>query len=799
MLRLIGSCCLLWLIISLQLIAQTSQIHFLSGTDRDNPSQWDFLIDKGRKSGSWQKINVPSCWETEGFGEYSFGTVPSDEKAIYKHQFIALPTWQGKHINLVFEGVLTDAQIRLNGTIIGTHQGGYERFSFDVSTLLKLGITNELEVTVNKRSTSTAITQENNQISMWTFGGIYKPVYLEILPSVHITGMSIETQANGYLTAQIYINKNESVQIATYLQDLAGKTAGNLLQNNIKQLSVGNATGFELSATFSGVQAWSAEFPQRYRLVVELQDLQGKVLHRISQLIGFRTSIVKNDGLYINDKKTKLRGVKHRALWHESGASVSRLISELDGLLLKELNANAIYNPLYQPDDHMLDVCDSLGLYVIYTVAEGSAPAATIQRDLNHPSVILLAADSRSKSPVNRPVIHTVDLTELQVNAVNEAVFTQAWQAVNNGKQVGLFLSSFADELVKEAGKPVEEPSAANRGIVNAYRNPKPVFHAIRELWSPLQLSSESPDGYFQGILTAHNKFIFTNLNRCKFIWQLVDVANPLEGASSQQIIASGMALPPNIAPGFKDKLLLNIPADWQERDLLIITAFSPVGSEIYTWHFPITTQERHIPQLLLGEFAETTAPRKTNEGWELSGGDITVRIHSSGHLSAITQQNKLLKINGLPLKEPSANSGEIQQGSLVFRFPDTSPVQRISYALSDAGVLRIQYTGKEIAFSCTEILQEVSTFAAGPLPQGQTKGIQTGLHQQKPPLHEGDYRQFYWAKLRTIAAPINIMTASANVTMRLLSDGQILFTNTNTASGKGSAATTTLFLKVGE
>lgn len=796
MFRLLGSCCLLWLVLSLQLIAQTSQIHFLSGTDRENPAQWDFQIDKGRKSGSWQKINVPACWETEGFGEYSFGTVPSDEKAVYKHQFMALPTWQDKHINLVFEGVLTDAEVKLNGVNLGTHQGGYERFVFDVSSLLKLGTTNELEVAVSKRSANTAIAQ--GKVPMWLFGGIYKPVYLEVLPPVHITGMTVETQAGGYLAAQIYINKKDNVQIAAYLQDMEGKTAGTLLQNNIKPISSDNTVGFQFTATFSGVQAWSDELPQRYRLVTELQDSQGKVLHRTSQIVGFRTVAVKNDGLYINDKKMKLRGVKYRAHWHESGISVGRQISELDGLLLKELNANALYNPFYQPDAHLLDVCDSLGLYVIYTVAEGSAPAATIRRDLNHPSVILMAADSRGKLPEGRPAISPADVEELPpIQSINDAVFTKAWQSVNNGKQMGLFLSSFADELVKEDGKPIEKPSA-NGGIVNAYRNPKPVFHAVAELWSPLQLSSETADGLFNGMLTVYNKFTFTNLNRCKFIWQLVDIANPLGGAVTPQIVESGTAFPPNVVPGVKDKLLLNLPANWQERDLLAVTALSPMGSEIYTWRFPITTQERNIPQLLLGEFAETTAPQKTNDGWELIGGDVAVSLHSSGHISAIKVQGKPLKIHGIAQSEAPVGTAGIQQGIITFRYPESAAVRSISYALSDAGVLRIQYTGKEIAFSCAESLQEVSAFAAGPFPQGQTKGIPIGLHQHKTPLYEGDYRQFYWAKLRTTAVPINIMTTSDNVIMRLSSVGQILFTNAS--SGKaGTPSVTTLFFKAGE
>jgi hypothetical protein len=129
MFRFTGSYCLLWLITSLQLVAQSTQIHYLCGTDKENPAQWDFLIDKGRKSGSWQKNNVPSCWEMEGFGEYSFGSLPFNEKAVYQYQFIALPSWQGKHINLVFEGMLTDTKVKLNRQTIGIHRSGYMRLA----------------------------------------------------------------------------------------------------------------------------------------------------------------------------------------------------------------------------------------------------------------------------------------------------------------------------------------------------------------------------------------------------------------------------------------------------------------------------------------------------------------------------------------------------------------------------------------------------------------------------------------------------------------------------------------------
>ena len=150
------------------------------------------LSDRQRSQiGQLAKNNVPSCWEMEGFGEYSFGSLPFNEKAVYQYQFIALPSWQGKHINLVFEGMLTDTKVKLNRQTIGIHRSGYMRFSFNVSAALKYSTSNEREVVVNKRSTEPF----NVSAPMWLFGGTYKPVYLEILPEKHITYLAVETQA----------------------------------------------------------------------------------------------------------------------------------------------------------------------------------------------------------------------------------------------------------------------------------------------------------------------------------------------------------------------------------------------------------------------------------------------------------------------------------------------------------------------------------------------------------------------------------------------------------------------------
>ncbi len=56
----------------LGLHAQTTQIVYLSGTDKDHTVNWDFFINTGQKSGSWKKIAVPSNWELQGFGTYNY-------------------------------------------------------------------------------------------------------------------------------------------------------------------------------------------------------------------------------------------------------------------------------------------------------------------------------------------------------------------------------------------------------------------------------------------------------------------------------------------------------------------------------------------------------------------------------------------------------------------------------------------------------------------------------------------------------------------------------------------------------
>ena len=127
--------------------AQETERQYLSGTGLGNTVTWQFRVSEGHNSGRWSKIEVPSQWELQGFGEYTYGRWykkagvknPSMEEGTYKRSFRVPRNWQGQNVRLWFGGVMTDTEVFVNGQSAGpVHQGGFYRFSYDVTDLLKL-------------------------------------------------------------------------------------------------------------------------------------------------------------------------------------------------------------------------------------------------------------------------------------------------------------------------------------------------------------------------------------------------------------------------------------------------------------------------------------------------------------------------------------------------------------------------------------------------------------------------------------------------------------------------------------
>jgi beta-galactosidase/beta-glucuronidase len=178
----------------------------LSGTDKDHTVNWDFFCTKGRKSGQGTTIPVPSNWEFQGFGAYNYGhdKVKNDEEGLYKHQFKLGANAQKKRVFIVFEGSMTDTEVKINGQVAGpVHQGAFYRFKYDITALVKNG-ENLLEVKVSKMSADASINRAERNGDFWIFGGIYRPVYLEIVPETYIDRIAIDAKANGQIRIRCF-------------------------------------------------------------------------------------------------------------------------------------------------------------------------------------------------------------------------------------------------------------------------------------------------------------------------------------------------------------------------------------------------------------------------------------------------------------------------------------------------------------------------------------------------------------------------------------------------------------------
>ena len=378
-------------------MAQKTEVIYLSGTDKDHTVQWDFFCTNGRNSGQWSKIAVPSNWELQGFGSYHYGNpdMKANEKGLYKYEFTVSKNWKKKKVFIVFEASMTDTEVKINGKPAGpVHQGAFYRFKYDITDLIKYGEKNLLEVTVSKESANESINRAERISDYWVFGGIFRPVYLEAVPIQFIDHIAIDAKADGSFYMDVYTEgKGKAKKVQAQVQTLDGKPFGANFQISLK------IRLYNPKRIIQNPALWNPEFPGRYKVVVTLNDGK-KVLHHVTQKFGFRTVEVKmSDGIYVNGQKIMFRGVCRHTFWPSSGRTSSKQLAIDDVNLMKDMNMNAVRMSHYPPDQYFLDVCDSLGMFVLDELAGWQkfydTPTAQrlvkemVERDVNHPSIVL--------------------------------------------------------------------------------------------------------------------------------------------------------------------------------------------------------------------------------------------------------------------------------------------------------------------------------------------------------------------------------------------------------------------------
>ena len=691
--------------------AQETQTLYLSGTGLNNTVTWQFRCSDGMNSGKWTTIQVPSQWELQGFGEYNygygggFGRMPLNEVGEYRYNFKVPAKWRGQNVRIVFEGVMTDADVRINGKSAGpAHQGGFYRFSYDITGLLKYGATNKLEVTVLKESANASVNSAERRADWWNFGGINRPVYLTATAPEHIAHFALNPAMDGTMTADVELeNAPEGASIRYTLTPLTAPAA----PAQVRELKAGSVQTVHHEMHWDNVAAWECEHPNLYTLTLELVSAAGKVLHKDHCRVGFRTVELRpRDGLYVNDVKVVLKGINRHVFHPEGGRCVSPEISRSDAKLIKEMNINAIRSH-YPPEPWFLDACDSLGIFYLDELAGwhgryddvvgAKLVEEMVRRDVNHPSVIIWDNGNEGGwnthldplfaqfDPQKRHLIHPwADFDDLDTH--HYPTYLTGVARFNNGYRVfmptefmhtnsdqgggagledfwenwlthplfaGGFIWAFVDESVVRTdrdGQMDANMNMGNDGVVGPYREKEGSFWAIREVWAPIQFRKLFITPSWKGDFFVTNRHLFTNLDRCTMQYRVKRIGTPLDGAESR-IVASGSIAAPALVPGTTGIMHMDLPAGFFDADLLEIEAFSENGSSICTWTWPIHYAGDYLRLHGLDPDAHAKTVASTTQH------DSTLVLHAGGtRVSFNANTGELLKIVRGDAKVPFGN-----------------------------------------------------------------------------------------------------------------------------------------------
>jgi hypothetical protein len=699
----------LFLFFSFSLLAQNTEIKYLSGTGSNNTVNWQFYCTDGMNSGKWTTIAVPSCWELQSFGKYDYGFAKDDvrgkEQGLYKYEFDVPVYWESKNVNLVFEGVMTDADVRINGRSAGPiHQGAFYAFKYDITSLLNYGSKNLLEVTVSKHSANESVNAAERRGDYWIFGGIFRPVYLEALPQHHIEHIAIDARADGSLTADIH---TEGVPDKVSLQ-LYGK--GDLPFGKPVSANWGRSPNtYILKTKFSLPKLWTPESPNLYKAVFTIYR-SGKALHTVSKNIGFRTVEVKQrDGIYVNGVKVKMKGVNRHSFYPTTGRTTSKQLSIDHVLMMKDMNMNAVRMSHYPPDDHFLEVCDSLGLFVLDELAgwhgHYDTPTGTklvkemVDHDVNHPSIVMWA--NGNEGGHNFDLDHLFDAYDIQkrvvihpwqlfngietqhyrqynygianYNAGREIVmpteFLHGWfdgghgagledyweQMWHDPLSAGGFLWDLADEGVvrKDLNDSIDTDKFRGAdGIVGPFGEKEGSYYTIKEVWSPVYFEKKEITDDFDGAFNIENRYFYTNISQCKFNSSLKSFQN----ASLNQ--TKGTIAAPNIRPGQKGVLEIKLPANWKAYDVLYVTAFGNDGKEIFTWSFPIVKPVAFAKKLLRSNSNGKISIAETDSSFHIAANGVQIRIHKqNGSLIEVKNSKGAIPFNNGPVVQEAVNN----------------------------------------------------------------------------------------------------------------------------------------------
>ncbi len=267
---------------------------------------------------------------------------------------------EAPHYMLQLDGAYMCAKIWFNDNLLAMHPHGYTPYLVDLSGRVRAGRNNKIRVTTDTMDPS----------SRWyNGGGLYRDVFLwsggkvRVEPfDLFITTEAVE-EGEARMNAALTVTADVAAEAAVHF---AITFAGDPVMAFDQALSLqAGKNAFDIPFAVEQPRLWDCDNPNLYAVTVTI-SVDGAVEDTYDSTFGIRTMVCTGkDGLLINGKETKLRG---GCIHHDNGglgaaANPSAIRRKLT--ILKNAGFNAIRNAHNPPSTALLEICDSLGLYVM--------------------------------------------------------------------------------------------------------------------------------------------------------------------------------------------------------------------------------------------------------------------------------------------------------------------------------------------------------------------------------------------------------------------------------------------------
>ncbi|AWB87468.1 glycoside hydrolase family 2 protein [Mycetocola zhujimingii] len=355
--------------------------------------RWELeLLDGDDTDGRPEDVIVPGAWTAQiaGHGD-------SHESVRYRRTFDWTPGTAGVH--LVFNGVNHSAEVRLNGTVVGTHVGAWEAFSLDVSDVVIAG-TNSLDVIVaypprTDTDAEPGYLEVPHGKQSWygTSAGIWQSVFIETRPLHHIAEIEVRADApTGTIDvraiaslpgarAEVTVSHGDEVVARAELPEHDGRYNGTVVVPD--------------------VQLWGIDQPALYTVTLRLEAADGTA-DVVSRSTGFRTIEARDGAFFLNGHELEVRAVLDQD-YHPSSAPIPESTEEWEELLYetRALGFNMLRVHIKRPDPRYYEIADRMGMLVwtelpswmVWTQSGADEGLAMLERfiaaDQHHPSIVM--------------------------------------------------------------------------------------------------------------------------------------------------------------------------------------------------------------------------------------------------------------------------------------------------------------------------------------------------------------------------------------------------------------------------